>query len=133
MKVYGPYLRKDGRKHVVVVHSDGRRQTKSYPRYLMEQHLGRELLKTETVDHINNDFTDDRLENLQLLSLVDNAKKEMSRPKRQAKLYKFTCPVCLKDSSKRLSLIKGNLKKGKSGPFCSRKCAGIGAHPSYKT
>jgi len=73
-KVYGPYTREDGRKHVI--HYDGKtRRTQSYPRYLMEQHLGRELLPNETVDHINEDFTDDRIENLQLLSLVDNVNK----------------------------------------------------------
>ena len=39
MKVYGPYKRKDNRKHVVIVHDNGSRQTQSYPRYLMEQHF----------------------------------------------------------------------------------------------
>jgi len=78
MKIYGPYLRKDGRKHIVIVHDDGLKQTQSYPRYLMEQHLGRRLLDNETVDHINEDFTDDRLENLQLLTRGENAAKSMA-------------------------------------------------------
>jgi hypothetical protein len=75
MKIYGPYLRKDGRKHVVIVHPDGRKQTKSYPRLLLEQKLGRELTKEETVDHKDDDFTNDSLDNLQILSLANNAKK----------------------------------------------------------
>ncbi len=75
MRIYGPYKRKDGRKHVVIIYEDGTRQTKSYPRLMMEQHLGRGLTKEETVDHINNDFTDDRIENLQILSLSDSCKK----------------------------------------------------------
>jgi len=122
MKIYGPYTRKDGRKHVVIIHDDGSRQTKSYPRLLMEQHLGRELLPEETVDHINNDFTDDRIENLQLLTLEENAKKAMEG--RYAKLYSFTCPSCGKEAEKLLRHVKGNLKKGRRGPYCSRKCAG---------
>ena len=123
MKTYGPYTRKDGRKHVIIIHDDGKRQTKSYPRLLMEQHLGRELTTEETVDHINNDFTDDRIENLQLLSLAENASKAMIG--REAKMHHFQCPCCGKKSVKLFSAVKGNWNKGKSGPFCSRQCAGI--------
>lgn len=122
MKIYGPYTRNDGRKHVVIVHEDGRKQTKSYPRLLMEQHLGRELTKDETVDHINNDFTDDRIENLQILSLADNASKAMIG--REAKMYQFLCPCCGKEAFKAFSQVKHNWNKNKTGPYCSRQCAG---------
>lgn len=124
MKIYGPYKRKDGRKHVVIVYEDGSKTTKSYPRLLMENHLGRELLPEETVDHINHDFTDDRIENLQLLSFEENAKKEMARPERQRKLYTFICPCCGKTAEKYLNQVSGNWKKKREGPYCSRKCAG---------
>lgn len=124
MKMYGPYTRKDGRKHLCIVHDDGRKQTKSYPRYLLEQHLGRELLPEETVDHINNDFTDDRLENLQLLSLAENARKEYIRSGRFRKMYTFNCPLCGKEASKFLNHVLSNWKKGKAGPYCSRSCSG---------
>ena len=122
MKIYGPYTRKDGRKHVIIIHDNGSRQTKSYPRLLMEQNLGRELTKEETVDHINNDFTDDRIENLQLLSLAENASKAMIG--REAQMYQFQCSCCGKESVKPLRDVKHNRNKGKSGPFCSRQCAG---------
>lgn len=125
MKIHGPYTRKDGRKHICIVHDNGRKQTKSYPRYLMEQYLGRELLKSETVDHINNDYTDDRIENLQILTRAENVIKDYHAKKKYRKTFTFICPECGKIATKYLSNVKGNLKKKKLGPYCSRKCAGI--------
>lgn len=74
MKVYGPYKRKDGRQHVIVYYEDGRQRTVSYPKFLMERHLGRELHPDkETIDHINNDFNDNRLENLRIIDRVSHS------------------------------------------------------------
>lgn len=122
MKIYGPYTRNDGRKHIVIVHSCGRRQTKSYPKYLLEQKIGRELVGDETCDHIDEDFTNDSSDNLQVLSRPVNAAKSMLL--NPAKFYHFSCPECHQDSVKTLSEVKANWKKGKAGPFCSRSCAG---------
>lgn len=128
MKMYGPYTRKDGRKHVVIIHDDGRRQTKSWPRVLMERKLGRELLPNEEVDHIDHDFTNDDLDNLQILTKLENALKEMTRIERQRKLHTFICPSCDKEATKFLNNVLGNLKKGRNGPYCSRSCAGKARH-----
>jgi HNH endonuclease len=43
-------------------------------RWLMEQHLGRELRTDEHVHHINEDPTDDRLENLKVLGEKEHTK-----------------------------------------------------------
>ncbi len=43
-------------------------------RYIMEQHLGRKLTRYEVVHHINEDKRDNRLENLQLMSLKEHSK-----------------------------------------------------------
>lgn len=129
MKVYGPYTRKDGRQHVVL-YKDGVRKTVSYPKYLLEQKLGRSLLPHETCDHIDNDHTNNCLDNLQVLSRVDNAcKGTVLRP---AEVGTFTCPVCNRSFTKSMRDVRGNLKKGRSGPYCSRSCAGKGGHPSNK-
>lgn len=122
MKTYGPYFRPDGRAHMI--HYDSAtdtRITQSYPRYLMEQHLGRKLLPTEHVDHINNDHTDNRIENFQLLSVAENVRKSH----KIEEIIIFLCPVCGTESSKPASKVRHNRKQGKAGPFCSKKCAGV--------
>lgn len=52
----------------------GRYKRKAQHRFVMEQFIGRELLRSESVHHINGIKTDNRLENLQLLSKVEHCK-----------------------------------------------------------
>ena len=122
MKIYGPYTRKDGRMHVVVVNDDKTKTTVSYPKYLMQQQLGRKLTDDETVDHIDGNKTNNDITNLQILTRQANAEKAMLlRPRR---VYKFVCPVCGKQAEKFFNFVKSNWRKGKAGPYCSRQCAG---------
>lgn len=44
-------------------------------RYIMEQHLGRDLLPDEDVHHINEIKTDNRVENLEVISHSEHAKR----------------------------------------------------------
>lgn len=132
MTEYGPYIRKDGRKHMVI-RLNGKNTTISYPRFLMQNAIGRPLDKDETVDHINGDFTDDRLENLQILSRSDNAKKYLDDfPNRKAKYLELTCsnPKCgklfLRDERVSRRALNINVHKGYC--FCSRHCSGIVFH-----
>lgn len=120
-KVYGPYLRNDGRKHVIIINTDtGKRRTQSYPRYVMEQHLQRTLLDTETVDHINGDYTDDSIANLQLLSLADNIRK--SSPTKE--YLTLICKHCGTQFQRYAPQERRDAREGKDGPFCSRVCVG---------
>lgn len=118
-KVHGPYLRPDGRKHVVVMLNDGKRKTVSYPKFLMEQKLGRPLNDDETVDHIDRDFTNDSPSNLQILTRSENSKKSAIR----RKPVKGCCAECKKKIELTRAQIR-NSKEGKSGPFCSKTCSG---------
>ena len=126
VELYGPYLRKDSRKHFVVIYSDGSKGSLSYPRWLMEQHLGRQLEDWEHVDHIDNDKTNDDISNLQLLTVQENSKKNAELY--PAELFYFFCPFCGNGSKKYMRNVRGNWKKKKSGPFCSRSCAGKTSH-----
>ena len=126
-KVYGPYTRKDGRQHVIL-YKDGVRTTVSYPKYLLEQKLGRKLESHETCDHIDNDPTNNSLDNLQVLSRLDNIRKRAALTPKE--LGTFTCPVCKCSFTKPMAYVRHNRKQNKSGPYCSRSCAGKGRHPS---
>jgi hypothetical protein len=123
VKIYGPYLRKDGRKHLIIICDDGKRKTISYPKYLLEQKLGRKLLSHETCDHIDGDYTNDSLDNLQVLSRSDNSAKAMAV--RPAEVGYFVCPECCASFYKSMSEVRGNQStQRKAGPFCSKACAG---------
>lgn len=126
MKVRGPYIHKTGRlagrRYVNIEYEDGKRTSKLFSRHLVEQYLGRNLLPNETVDHVNEDFTDDSLDNLQIISNVENIKKYF-RLKRPRQMFLFVCPRCGKDSSKPLNKVLHNRKQGKAGPYCSKSCA----------
>jgi endogenous inhibitor of DNA gyrase (YacG/DUF329 family) len=122
LKVYGPYTRKqDDRKIVVLRLADGNLTTKSYARFLYEQKNGEIGDINLTVDHIDEDVTNDILENFDLLTRADNIRKSA----KQAEMYSGVCPICNTEFQKPMRAVRGNWKKGKAGPFCSRQCAGF--------
>lgn len=129
MKVYGPYQRKDGRRHII--HYDfesGTRRTQSYPRYLMELVLGRKLESWEHVDHINNDPTDDRVENYQVLTQKRNNQKSIIFSGRSAKFIELACFSCGISFQRELRRETERVKANRSGPFCSKECLGNTYH-----
>ena len=124
MKLYGPYKMETGRLYVTIRYDDGRQRTVSYPKFLVEEQLGRKLADNEEVDHIDRDFTNNDPENLQVLDKITHLRLDALR----LRPVKFTCPICKKTfqrSGKRLRRIYERKRKEHAGPFCSRKCAGI--------
>lgn len=66
---------KENRTMVCLVNSKEDRTTISLARYKMSVKLGRLLADDEQVDHIDNDKTNDSIDNLQLLSPAENMEK----------------------------------------------------------
>ena len=122
-KIYGPYLRKDQRMHVIIIFPEGRRTTVSYPKYLMECHLNRFLDKNETIDHIDGNFNNNAFDNLRIMDLKIHVINDVKRKKSMG----FICPICNKSfnaSGSKLHDIISNINRKKAGPFCSKECAG---------
>lgn len=120
-KVHGPYMKSDGRKIVIVVYDDGRRRTVSYPKFLVEEHLGRELdPDSETIDHWDSDFNNNDLSNLKIVPRREHSANDT----RRVKLVKFDCAWCGKEFERSPRLVRDKSKKKCAGPFCSRICVG---------
>jgi hypothetical protein len=121
-KVFGPYTKStDGRQIVIIVDEDGSRRTVSYPKYLMEQHLGRPLdPDKETVDHWDGNFDNNSLDNLRIVPRQEHSGDDT----RRVKLLQLTCAHCGKVFERSPRLVRDKSKKGKVSSFCSRQCAG---------
>jgi len=119
-KTYGPYTSKqDGRKRMVLKHPDGRKQTISYPKYLVEMYLNRYLSDNETIDHIDGDFTNNELSNLRVIDRKTHSYQDALK-------YNDEKHICVWCNSE--FVIKGDKlgqrNRRKSSGFCSKKCTG---------
>lgn len=70
--------KKSGRNMLILIGPEGRLTT-AYARYLVAVKLGRFLEADETVDHIDENPSNDTIDNLQILSLRDNIQKAPHR------------------------------------------------------
>ena len=86
----------------------------------MELHLGRYLTKNETVDHIDRDFTNNSISNLQVLDRKVHASLDNKRPRD----LKVRCSFFGKQF-----IVEGKTRNNRnrygSGYFCSKRCVGL--------
>lgn len=99
----------------------------NFARFLMEQSLGRHLGEDEEVDHINDDCTDDRLENLQVLSKQAHREKT-SAAARIGKIGTYHCLHCKISIELKVCIYEQRMRESdhKEGVYCSAECAGRG-------
>lgn len=110
---------KENRKTIILYNGNNqKRSSTQYARYKLAVKLGRYLTKDETVDHIDNDKTNDDISNLQILSRHDNICKSQKKPTLTA-----ICFICGKSFNVRRNLtVEKRLKYENNELCCSREC-----------
>lgn len=98
---------------------EGRTITVFQHRKVMEEHIGRPLDKNEVVHHKNGYRSDNRVENLALLSYSGHMKEH-----RKIEFVTVSCLQCGKVFKKEAREERARIKKKRSGPFCGKSCTG---------
>ena len=120
-KEYGPYKNKEGYAFIVRKHSDGHVTSTWVHREMMEKHLKRKLTRNEVVHHINEDPSDNRIENFE----IKTRRKHTSDHAPAPEMALILCAECGEEAVVRAYQIRHNqTNQGKAGPFCGRSCAG---------
>lgn len=114
---------KEPRRMACMIRYDNTRKVISYAKYLYTSYYKCEIPEGYDIDHINNDRMDDRIENLQILSKIENIRKSH----RQKEYVILECPIC----HKMFQYEKRNLSSHPH-PCCSRKCGGKYSHITAK-
>lgn len=122
------YLRvgSEERQIVDLFNSNSDRTTISYARYLMSVHLGYIVPDEYEVDHVDNDKTNDDINNLQLLTPEQNKiKKQLDYFENKQICYGVHCAYCSIPFIITERDLKCRLAKNVEYAFCSRRCAGL--------
>lgn len=125
-------LCKDGRYRALKVYNDGTRQSVSYPRLIVEQSIGRPLLPTEDVHHLDENPSNNDLDNLEIVDHREHTKQHILENSKYNFLDDYidvTCVICGKSFTisrksllEKLSSVRTKHKSDKF--FCSRSCSG---------
>lgn len=110
----------DRRKRVYLIGYNGERKGISYAQYIWEEANNCPVPDGFQIDHINEGKTDDRIENLQLLSPIENTRKNVTHRINSGKIVKYVelvCPIC----GRTFQFERRNLST-RPNPCCSRKC-----------
>lgn len=111
------------------VYNKDTKKVTSYPRMIMEEHIGRSLDTDEQIHHIDGDVTNNDISNLQILKMAEH--QRLHNQKYFDK--EMVCPWCGKTfiwSAKSQKYFYSNLSRTNNEairvgePFCSKHCSG---------
>lgn len=121
---YNIYVCKDGRTRA---YNKTTHAVTSYPRLLMEDILGRSLLKTEDVHHKDENPLNNDPDNLEVIDHKKHTKEHGLNKTHKYKNKEMICSICNKLfiwTERQQSAYYSHNKTGK-GPFCSKRCSGL--------
>lgn len=132
--VYKVWHRRCGRWYAHIREPDGGYKLRSWAKYIYETVNKCVIKKGIHVDHIDEDRTNDAIENLQLLGSRVNASKSNTLRRTQA-FVELDCPMC--GIGFTVPRRQTHLAKKTVATFCSRKCGckqgrgGVTLHNTY--
>lgn len=124
MKTYGPYIGKDKRSRCVTVDEQGKMKTVSYPRIVMEAHLGRSLAQGEDIHHKDGNVENNNIENLEVVLHPEHCRSHSTRYVNDVEVECVYCGRVFTLTPKKQIQRASSTNRGTHGPFCSRKCSG---------
>jgi len=114
----------DNRRRVDLCNSKSNRTTISYARYLMCVKLGYVINSDFEVDHVDNNKSNDDVNNLQVVTSVENKLKETIRYLEEEQIsYGYHCAFCNTPFILTEREQKMRLAKNQELAFCSRSCS----------
>lgn len=123
MKDIAIYTCKDNRCRVYLKDT---KQVISYPKYLIEQKLGRKLNNNEQIHHIDGNPLNNNTNNLEIRLLGEHQRQHSAKYFDKEAICQW-CGEKFLWTAKQQSNFYGNKKRRQTNiknPFCSKKCIG---------
>ena len=116
------FSEKNGRNYIVTQDEQGREKLTALARFNWENAYGPIPAGME-LDHKDGNKLNDNIDNLQLLTPLQNLNKSLRERGYGPKHIEITCKFCGKKSMKRSKEVNKSIRRGCDGPFCDASCS----------